>query len=212
MRVKFDEMEKYVVKKSNRYFSLKDDGDVARVRFMFDDLNDLPIRVHEVKVDGYNRKVGCLREYDDPVHKCPLCESGNNPYLELYIPLIEEDEEDVKFWTRPYGFGPRISSKFARYKNFPSHIFEIERIGKAGNKNTTYELTEIDSDDTKLSDYDVPSAVGTVVLDKTAEEMENYLATGSFDNNEEEQPVRRRDSQERTGRRTPANTRNTDRF
>lgn len=212
-RVKFDEMEKFVVKKANRWFSIKDDHDVARVRFMFNDLNDLPIRVHNVKVGDIYQSVACLRDYNDPVHKCPLCESGNNPAVKLFIPLVEEDDDNVKFWQRPQSFGSKISSQFTRYKDFPSHVFEVERLGKAGDMKTTYELYEVDKDNTRLSDYEVPDAIGTVVLDKTAQEMRDFLETGSFDNESQEENRREsRNTQERVTRRTPATSQNTNRF
>lgn len=212
-RVKFDEMDKYVTKSSGNWFSLKDDGEVAKVRFLFNSLDDLPIRVHDIQIGESYRSVACLRDYDDPIHKCPLCEARNNPKVKLFIPLHDEDSDSIKFWQRPQSFGTKIASQFARYKNFPSHLFEIERHGKSGDMKTTYELFEVDEDNAKLSDFEVKDAIGTVVLDKTAEEMEYYLENGEFPEetksedteedklNKREEPIRRR---------TPA--RNTDRF
>lgn len=218
-RVKFDEMDKYTAKSSGNWFSLKDDGDVARVRFLFDSLDDLPIRVHDIQIGESYRTVACLRDYDDPVHKCPLCESGNNPRVKLYIPLYDEDDQLVKFWQRPQSFGTKIASQFSRYKNFPSHLFEIERHGKAGDRQTTYELFEVDSDDKSLADFEVPDAIGTVVMDKTSDDMDYYLEHEEFPDSVSSSTSARRESsvrEERSAyprrgeRRTPA--KDTDRF
>ena len=206
-RVKFDEMEKYSVKGGNNWFSLKDDGDVAKVRFLFDSLDELPITVHDVKVGENYRTVACLRDYEDPIHKCPLCESGNQAKVKLFIPLYDERDESIKFWQRPKSFGTKIASAFARYKDFPSHLFEIERHGKAGDRGTTYELFEVDSDNKGLKDFELKDAIGTVVMSKTAEEMNEYLETGDFSG---EQVKSEEPKQERVVRRTPI--RNSDVF
>ena len=63
-----------------------------------------------------------------------------------------------------------------------------------------------------MEDFEIPEVLGTIVLDKSAEEMEYFLDYGEFPSEENEAPARRRTS-ERTergsatrteGRRTPA--------
>ena len=209
-RVKFDEMEKYSVSTGGNWFSLKDDGEVKKVRFLFDSLDDLPIRVHDVKVGENYRSVVCLRDYDDPMHKCPLCEEGNIARVKLFIPLHDETDGNVKFWQRPKSFGTKIASQFSRHRDFPSHLFEVERHGKAGDKQTTYELFEVDQDDKKLADFEVPDAIGTVIMNKSAEDMEYYLDNGDFPGDETSQKSSREEERtERITRRTPARS---DRF
>ena len=108
-----------------------------------------------------------------------------------------------------------MSGICARYNKAPivAQTFEIQRNGKPGDTQTTYEIYRSDepADDTKLEDFDMPEVLGSVVLDKTAEDMEFYLEEGYFPP-DGEAPVRRSSNREtrempirRSGRRTPAN-------
>ena len=70
----------------------------------------------------------------------------------------------------------------SRYPNTVSHIFEIERNGRPGDTQTTYEIYETgETPDVTMEQFDVPNPLGTIILDKTAEEMEEFLTSGSFD-------------------------------
>ena len=101
----------------------------------------------------------------------------------------------------------------SRYSNsdtpFCSHTFDIERSGKKGDTSTTYEIYPADKDNTTLEDLpEVPNPLGGLVLDKSAEDMDAFLETGYFppEDDEDETPVRRRESREREEaprRRTP---------
>jgi hypothetical protein len=76
MRVSVDDAEKYGGQGGGGYFSLKDDGDTARVRFLYDSIEDVEgYCVHEVEIGDKKKYVNCLREYGDPVDKCPFCEA-----------------------------------------------------------------------------------------------------------------------------------------
>lgn len=200
------------------YFTLKNDGDVARVRFMYSGIDDVDgYAVHEVEIDGKKRYVNCIRNYNDPVDKCPFCKAKMYQRAKLFIPLYDVDDGRVKLWERGKKYFSKITSLCARYPDLVSHVFEIERNGKAGSTQTTYEIYEVDHDDTKLSDLPEPlDILGNVVLDKTAEEMEQFLSTGSFDDggagvrrrstsdDSEDRFGRRRETRE-AGRRTPSN-------
>lgn len=202
-RIKFDEVEKYGNTNSNSYFSLKDDGDVARVRFMYDSVEDVEGHaVHEVEVDGKRRYVNCLRSYNEPIHNCPFCASGKFQLAKLFVPIYDVDSGTIKVWGRGKRFFAKINGLCARYPHLCSHIFEIERHGKKGDTSTTYEIFEVERDDTTLNDLpELPIIVGTTVLDKTAEEMQEYLDTGSFGDGSSQQ---NRGSVEPVRRRTPA--------
>ena len=55
------------------YFSLKNDKDVAQVRFMYNSIDDVEgYAVHQVEIDGKKRYVNCLREYNQPIDTCPF--------------------------------------------------------------------------------------------------------------------------------------------
>lgn len=193
------------------FFSLANDKDTARVRFMYNGIEDLQgYAVHEVEVDGRKRYVNCLREYNEPIDNCPFCAANRFQVAKLYIPLYVLDENgngEIKLWERGKKFIAKMTSICSRFPNLVSHIFEIERNGKKGDQSTTYEIYEVDADDTILEDLpEVPEVLGGVVMDKTAEDMEYYLQYGEFPS--EDKPVERRPEPRRdtVNRRTPSNS------
>lgn len=216
-RFNANEADNYGGNGGSSFFSLKNDGDVARVRFMYNDMEDVVgYAIHEVEVDGKRRYVNCLREYNEPKNKCPFCESDYFQRAKLYIPIYDLDDKEVKIWERGKNFFGKISSICARYAtgNVPlvAHTFEVERHGKSGDTQTTYEIYETGVDDTKLSDLpEIPNVLGSIILDKNADDMREYLDTGYFPNHDgapnrpsEDREPRRDDAESPTGRRTPS--------
>lgn len=224
-RFSVNEADNYGNSSSSSFFSLKGDGDVARVRFMYNNMEDVSgYAVHQVEVDGKRRFVNCLRSYNEPKSKCPLCESGNFQRARLYIPLYVYTEKDkdgnysggeVQLWERGKNFFAKISGVCARYAsgNTPlvSSVFEIERHGKPNDTGTQYEIFKVGEDDTTLEDLpEVPEVIGTVILDKSKDELEYYAEEGQFPSTAEtDMPARRGHSEFRnegrpTGRRTPS--------
>ena len=208
------EIDNYGGNGGSGYFSLKNDGETAQVRFMYNDINDVEgCAVHQVEIGDRKRYVNCLRSYNEPVSQCPFCRDGKFQVAKLFVPLYDIAEKRVKVWERGKKFFAKISSICARYANpsVASHIFEIERNGKPGDQTTSYELYEIEKDNTTLEDLpEVPDVLGGLVLDKSADDMEYYLENGEFPpEGEEAEPIRRRESsytREET-RRTPTSRR-----
>lgn len=202
----------------SNFFSLKNDGDVARVRFMYNTAEDVAgYAVHEVEVDDKKKYVNCLRSYNEPKSACPLCAANSFQRAKLYIPLYDVEECEVKIWERGKNFFQKISAICARYakanKPLVSHIFEIERHGKSGDPQTTYEIFEVESDETRLEDLpEVPEIIGNIILDKSADDLAFYADNGYFPN-KDGAPSRseRRSSDEIPTRRTPSQRR-TDSF
>lgn len=200
------------------FFSLKDDGDIAVVRFLYDTPDDVEgYAVHEVEIDGKKRYVNCLREYNQPIDDCPFCKAKMKVIAKLFVPVYNEDEGKSQVWERGKKFFSTLSGTLVRYndESIVSQTFEIERHGKKGDTSTTYNIfrTRDKADDSRLEDFDMPQILGGVVLDKSAEEMVDYLETGYFTPADEE-PQRRRSSnrdeeerpRRRTQRRTPSDT------
>ena len=191
---------------SSNFFSLKDDGDVARVRFMYNDLKDVVgYAVHEIEVDGNKRYVNCLRSYNEPKSKCPCCANDYMQRAKLYVPLYNVDTKEVQLWERGKKFLGKLQSICTRYARQDSplvnHVFEIERHGKKGDTQTTYEVYEVGSDDTTLQDLpEVIEPLGNVILDKSYDELDSYVRTGSFAT--QQVPTRRVDTSEEYSRRT----------
>lgn len=225
-RFNYDEADHYGGQGGAGYFSLKNDKDVARVRFLYNGIDDVNgYAVHQVEVDGKKRWVNCLREYNQPIDNCPFCREKKKVQAKLFVPLYNIDEDKEQIWERGKKFFPKISSVCARYPNLVSHVFEIERNGKKGEQTTTYEIYEVDKDDTTLEDMpEVKDPIGSVILDKSADDMEFYLENGYFPPTGDDVPVRRRASnsdedvpfdedraERRSSRRTPSGSRR-DRF
>lgn len=197
------------------FFSLRNDKDVAKVRILYRDIDDvIGYSVHEVELGGKKRYVNCLREYGDPIDACPFCQAGKFTQVKYFVPIytesirsngIENKVGALQTWERGKKFGSKLSSICSRYPNVVSHTFEIERNGKAGDQQTTYEVYETgETPEVTLEQFDVPSALGTIILDKTADDMETFLQTGDFGG---DTPVRRESSANVQGgyaRRTPA--------
>lgn len=193
------------------FFQLKKDKEKKQVRFMLEDIDDLDnyiYVVHSCKVPDkeFGLDVNCLREYDDPVDVCPLCAAGIKKSIKVYIPLYNEDDEKVQIWTRGKKMIPKMQGLMSRYKDFPGHIFEIERNGKPNSTETTYEIYEQDEDDTTLDDLDeLPTIEGVAVKNYSSDDMEYYLESGEFppeddDEEGEETPRRRNKSKSKSKR------------
>lgn len=218
-RFNVSDIGNYDVKPSGKFFTLKNDKDVARVRILYESAEDIDgYAVHRVSVDGRDRYINCLREYNDPMGKCPFCANGMKVQPKLFVPLYNEDTQELQFWERGSTFSSQLSGLVARYKNIVSRTFDIERNGAKGDTKTTYQFYPVDEPDgTTVQDIlddlglsEMPTPVGTIIMDKSAEEMQAYIDNGSFP----EGPVRRRSERAaettdeapvRRGRRTPAN-------
>lgn len=204
------------------FFSLKNDKDVATVRFLYDSADDIEgFAVHEVMIGDKKRYVNCLREYNQPIDDCPFCRERMKVLAKLFIPIYNEDEDKTQVWERGKKFFATISGVCSRYDKKPivSQTFEIERNGKPKDTSTTYGIyrTDEEADDKTLEDFEMPKILGGVVLDKSYDDMEYFLDTKSFppeDDESEETPRRRtsrRDEAEdeaprRSSRRTPRNS------
>lgn len=230
-RFKADEAKNYGGQGGGGFFSIQNDKEVKQVRFLYNNVEDIEgISVHKVEVNGKDRYVNCLREYNQPLNDCPFCREHMSTQARLFIPVYNIDEDAVQIWDRGKMMFQKMTSFCARYSNEKTHIVnnicEIERQGKPKDTKTSYEIYYVDRDDTELKDLpDAPNILGGFVLDKSAEDMEYYLENGEFpptdDEEENDTPVRRRDtrssereerSESRSRRRTPSSSRNEDKF
>lgn len=197
-RFRADEAEHYGGKGGAGFFGLKNDKDVAQVRFLYDSYDDVEgFSVHEVEVEGNTRYVNCLREdYNSPIDDCPFCAAKVPTRAKLFVPIYNIDEDKVQIWDRGKTFFKKLSSLAARYPDISSHVFEIERNGKPRDNKTTYEVYEVDHDDLTCADLpECEDVLGGIILDKSADDMAFYLENECFPPDEDdEEPVRRRNS------------------
>lgn len=182
------------------FFSLKNDGEKAFVRFILDDPDkDLEcLSTHEVYIGGKARKVNCLREsINDPLEKCPLCQltSGikNRAYLRM-IQYVNDGNGNYnalpKVWERSVSFiTKQIVPFFEFYPNsISSAVFQITRQGKAGSTDTTYNIMALPNM-TPEKQAKLPlnkdlfknyKALGTIVIDKNYDDMVKAIKDGEY--------------------------------
>lgn len=158
-----------------RFFSLKNDGDEALVRFLVDKKDDIEVvRTHQQMINGYSRRVECIRDVNEPVDNCPFCSAGRPIQTKVYIKLIEYIRDDAgviqpvaKVWERPVGFGSTISNYLTEYGPLSDMIFKVKRKGAAGSTNTTYDIL-----------YASPSIYPVQNYPKSVELFEGYNVVG----------------------------------
>ena len=176
------------------YFSLKNDGDSAVVRFMIDSVDDLNVVfMHTVKVDGRFRAINCLRDPLQPASSCPLCSADNRPKQRIYIPLLSYERDDrgeliavPRIWERPVFYEKRLSTLTSEYGKLSNMLFRIVRNGAAGDTNTTYTemplvQKEIYNDSTYVKDehaFDNFNVIGRIVVNLNADEAREVLNGG----------------------------------
>ena len=193
-RVNIEDVDKYKGGEGAGFFGLKNDKDIATVRFCHESMDSIEVaNCHQIEIDGKKRKVSCLRSYDESVDVCPLCSAGYPMQLRFFLNVLEyEPSKDGKFsgkyvkkiWERGRSFQKEILGLAARYNPLCDTAFEIERQGKAGDTQTKYGIYPMNYslDELPITDEDLEndSVFGTVVLEKSAEELEYYLDNGEF--------------------------------
>ena len=209
MRFSYDEADKYGSQSSGgSYFKIENDREIKKVRLLGRDMNDFPgYACHEIEVDGKRRLVNCLREYGDPIDTCPFCAEKKKVLAKVFIPLYNIEDDEIQMWERGKAFYPELNGYVSRHPNVVSYITEVERNGKPKDTNTTYKLYEaMDQGDEQVTyedfDGEIPEILGRYILDKSADDMEYFLQYREFPE-EDEAPVRRRESQHDRNEETP---------
>lgn len=192
------------------FFTLKDDGDKARVRFLYNTMDDVVgYAVHKVQVGDKERYVNCLRAYNEPLEKCPFCAAQMKITPRLFLKVYNEDSGECQIWERSKSYFQKLSGYANRYKPLYNEVIEIERHGKKGDKQTDYEFFPIENTEINIEDeqYECSDPLGTIILDKTAEEMIAYINDGEFPQGSETVARNRsNDNTQQVVRRTPNNT------
>lgn len=207
-KISINKSGQYQQNSNSEFFTLKDDGDSARVRFLYSDPNGEDIDyflVHEVEIDGKRRYVSCNAIDDEGrmhTEDCPLCKSGNKPKEKLFLQLFDEDDQKLKIWERGKNFVAKIITYLNRYGALVEQPFDIERRGKKGDTNTTYELFALAKDGKHLEDFPEKQQLeGTYILKVSKQEMYDivdgvYSASNNTPEQEEQPPQRQRRVQE----------------
>lgn len=212
-RFSFQDADNYGSEGSGSFFTLKDHGDTAKVRFLYNSIDDVEgYAVHQVEMpDGKQRYVNCLRAYNEPIDKCPFCAAQLKVTPKLFLKLYNEDAGECQIWERGKTYFARIASLSSHYNPLCNEIIEVERNGKKGDKQTKYEFYPLENSPVNLDDYECSEPLGTIILDKSADDMYAFLDTCEFpdkpDDGQNASNARSnaRENLERpTGRRTPS--------
>ena len=181
------------------FFQLAD-GQQAFIRFMHDSRDDFEVlTMHEIPVGNTVRKISCLG------NGCPVCGSNikftdrfhnektsNALTTKIYVRLIEyvrQADGSVtavpRIWERPIGFARELANYLDTYGPLSNIVMQISRIGSG--TSTTYQVMYLPQDRFPENVFvkDVPGireyrALGGFVMNKTAAEIDTYLATGQF--------------------------------
>lgn len=182
------------------FFTLRNDNDEAIVRFMCDSTDDFEIlTVHDIKVGDKYRKINCIRDFHDPVENCPLCASGTKINQRFFIKMIQYDKSTdsagnviitpkAMVWERSTQYAKTLKSYLDNYGPLSDVICKIIRHGKAGDMQTTYEIVpnlnkNIYKDEIYVKDVNIFgdfNAFGTIVMDRTYDEIMQFQMTGQF--------------------------------
>lgn len=178
------------------FFGLANDGDSAIVRFIHDSVSTFDIlSVHPSRVDGKFRNINCIRSAKDPIGTCPLCAAGEKVVNKIYIHLLEytKDENgnivaEPKVWERSLNYATKLKEYIDNYGPLSDVVCKIVRHGRKGDMQTTYEIIpnlskQIYTDELypkQTNAFDNYSALGVSVLNKNFNELEFFLASGSF--------------------------------
>ena len=184
-RINPNEFDNYSNSNDSEWLKLQNDGDVARVQFLYESFNDLDTYVaHKVKIGDYDSYADCKRDYDSPIDDCPFCAAGLQAKPVVMISMYDHEDGKVKIWERGKTFLKKMEALFNRYPNLSNMVFEIERRGAKGDKKTTYEIFPMpDVEPIDVSEVERPEFLGSFILDKTPDEMQTYLDVGNFPEN-----------------------------
>jgi hypothetical protein len=168
------------------YFTLKDDGDSAIVRFMYNTLDDIEgYAIHKITYDNGNRYryVSCLRDYEEPIDNCPLCANRNFQQAKFYFNLFDVKTEEVKLWERGKNVLTPLIPVLNEIKGpICGTPIKITRHGVAGDTYTKYSF-EICGESDGCTVEDLPERVNPmdeIILNCTKEELETYVNTGNL--------------------------------
>ena len=157
----------------------------AHIRFLYNDIRDVEgYAVHEIDLNGKKRYVDCLRGINDSKDVCPLCREGSFVQVKFFVPVYDEDLDQVLTWDRGKSFGRRLEKLFEKYAEEEPLCATCFTVTKETNEDgVNYYTFKPDYNDgaelDELPEY-ATSVYGNLVLQKSAEDLEEYLEYGDF--------------------------------
>jgi hypothetical protein len=190
------------------YFRLKDDGDIAVARINLSSTDEFMFAaVHTINAGGKWLKVSCHNPLGMNAAGCALCSANQaNPKgsiskssRKMYIPMIVSYRDAQSstgytpptpvIWERPAAFSRELANKLMVAGNLKDVLVLITRNGKANDMQTTYSVDVLpanhpvfkpDMIPTDFSAFNNFNIAKHSYWEKTAEEINTFLATGQF--------------------------------
>lgn len=178
------------------FFSLKNDGDEAIVRFMHDDTASFEILgTHQIRMNGKFRRINCIRNPQDPISACPFCENGEKLDYKFYIHLLQYTNNqdgtvsvEPKVWERSVSYANKMREYITNYGPMSDVVCKVIRHGRAGDMKTEYEIIPNLNQQVYRPDifkkvdglFDSFKVLGRIVLDKSKDDINTFLKTGDF--------------------------------
>jgi len=184
------------------FFTLRDDGDEAVVRFMHDNTSTFDIvACHSINIDGKYRKVNCIRDPREPLDRCPFCNNGIKIENRFFIHLIQYDKDQngnivasAKIWERSLAYAKQLANLIQEYGPLSDCIFKVRRDGAKGSMDTKYQIMfaspqvyRPDLYPKRPELFENYKTIGGIVMDRTFEEMSEFLSTGKFPERKQQQ-------------------------
>ena len=190
------------------FFKLANDGDIAVARINLSSTEEFMFAaVHTINTNGRWIKVSCHNPLGMNGGGCALCSANQaNPkgsisksVRKMYIPMIVSyrDAQSTTgytppmpvIWERPAQFSRELANKLTVAGNLQDVLVLITRNGKAGDMQTTYSVDVLPAAHPVFKPEMIPtdfSAFNNFNIakhsywEKTAEEINTFLATGQF--------------------------------
>ncbi len=202
-QISFDQIDAYERNRGGStgrtfsFFALKNHGDKALVRILYDDVSEFMFYSYH-QVDAQNRtfRINCLRTDADNISSCPLCASGSKTKTSFFIPMVQysmengELHQQLVVWERSSQYRNTLASFLNDYGPLSDVLVTITRNGVAGSKDTRYSILPANPkmyandaypiDSTILENRRNLNIIGTLIMDKTANDINTFMQTGNF--------------------------------
>ena len=190
------------------FFKVKNDGDIAIARINIASVDEFMFAsVHTMNVGGRWMKVSCHNPLGMNGGTCPLCAAHSaNPNgaidksaKKMYIPMMVSYRDPNSatgytapapvVWERPAGFSRELANKLMAAGDLRNTLVLITRNGKAGDMQTTYSVDILSETHPVFKPDMVPADFSAFnnfnvarhsYWEKTVDEINTYLSTGSF--------------------------------
>ncbi len=136
----FKTIDKFSSDKYENRFVLRNDGESAKVIFLYRSRQDILIAdAHYIKSTDYSGYVHCIH------NGCPACAKGIRNQAKLFVPMYLVDSDQIVFWDRDtkYFLEQFERDVLSKYPNPSEYVFTITRIGEYGSRETRYQITAI---------------------------------------------------------------------